>query len=654
MRVAVPAILIAILLGAVSLSTQRAGPRAEFTFIHRASVHTLDPAQMSYSQDIRLAQALWEGLTRLHPRTTAPIEGAARLPPEISSDGMRYVFTLRDEARWSNGDPVTAADFVRGWRRAIEPGTADVYAELVTDYIAGAREYVTWRTEQMEVLQFVRLLEDGSPVSGASLARLVDRELAAPLRDMLATALPQPRPPAEAAFWVQAAERLAASGTDWRKLGDALLDRHIAQMAERFGAVGVRALGDHHLEVRLTRPAAYFLDLTAFPTYMPIHRSIELLRERYDGRPLHRSGIWAVDSQWTKPQYPRAGYPGLISNGPYRLADWAFKKHVLLEANPYYWAAAEVRAKSVKMLDIEYKNTAFMLYDQGHADLLADLDMDYTPELVELMRTGKRGDIHAIPAFGTYYYNINCRPFLPAPYGMPNPLADARVRRALAMAIDKRLITEHVERLGNPVATTLVPRGQIPGYHSPEGLAHDPSRARRELADAGYPAGAGLPVLEILFNTNAGHDDTAQAIKRMWEQELGVQVRLVSKETKTFAEDKAMGRFMITRSGWFGDYRDPTTWLDLLHSNNGHNHGGFTDPQYDALLEEAWRETDAARRMELLTRAERYLVEEQMPDIPLYVYVMVYAWRPNVTGIYPNPRIQFPLEYISVDGGGRG
>ena len=105
---------------------------------------------------------------------------------------------------------------------------------------------------------------------------------------------------------------------------------------------------------------------------------------------------------------------------------------------------------------------------------------------------------------------------------------------------------------------------------------------------------------------------------------------------------------MVGRSGWFGDYNDPTTFLNLCRSNDGHNHSGFNDPKYDALLSEAAAERDPIKRLEILSRAEQYVVEDQMPILPVFTYVTVFAWRPNVTGIYPNSRLQLPLYCIGV------
>jgi len=275
------------------------------------------------------------------------------------------------------------------------------------------------------------------------------------------------------------------------------------------------------------------------------------------------------------------------------------------------------------------------------------LTMDYTPELIRQEHERKRSDIHHVPSFGTYYLTVNCRPRLND--GRVNPLADARVRRALARALNRQQIVDHVERKGNPVSRMFIPPNLIPGYRSPRGLGYDPDLARRELAEAGFPGGQGLPVIEYLYNTGHHQEPVAQAVQRMWERELGVKVQLVGKETKTFADDKTEHRFMVARGGWFGDYMDPATFLDLLQSDNGQNSAGFKDAYYDSLLEAAGRETDRTRRLELFSQAETYLVEKQLPVLPLYTYVLVHAWKPGVTGIYPNPRNQFPMMYVRIE-----
>jgi len=638
-------LILLIALGAILLGLSKHEPRADLTMVNRGDINTLDPARMSWLQDIRIATAIWEGLTSYHPQTTEPIEGVALLPPQISQDGTRYVFTLRPEARWSNGEPVTAHDFVYAWRRAIEPGTAGDYAFLLTDNIVGAQAYLRWRSSAVRCLTALRDLANGKPIALADARHLAKYVSAPELAQALAAAQAEhddpATPPAER--WQRKCKRLIAKGrTTWRERAWTFLARHLEAMEERFAQVGIRALSDHQLEVRLTRPLPYFLELCAFSTFLPVHRaSAERLRS------MTPEGLWVYDPQWTKPDYHANGYPGLITNGPFRLAEWRFKRWLLLEKNPFYWAKQQVRSERIKVVGYDHAATAFMAFDRGQVDWLTDLSVDFAPELVAAAQAGRRNDIHSCMAYGTYFYNFNCQQRLPD--GRLNPFRDKRVRMAFNLAVDKRALVDSVIKLGNPVATSLVPPGAIAGYEPPRGPEYDPQKARELLAEAGYPEGRGLGPIELLFNTGFGHERVAQAVARMWHEQLGVTVELRGKETKTFADDKSNHRFMIARAGWYGDYGDPTTFLDLLTTGNGNNDSAWSNARYDALIRQACRQRDRKRRMRILAEAEALAMCDEMPILPLYHYVNLYAYRPNVRGITMNPRLINPLKYVYVE-----
>ena len=223
------------------------------------------------------------------------------------------------------------------------------------------------------------------------------------------------------------------------------------------------------------------------------------------------------------------------------------------------------------------------------------------------------------------------------------------------MAIDKERIASDVRRLGEPVATTLIPPGSIGGYDSPEGLPFDPVRARQELAAAGYPDGRGFITVEILFNKDAGHDVIAQAIANDWQKNLGVSVTLQQKEIKVFRNDLKAHNFMTSRAGWFGDYGDPTTFLDINKTGDGNNDRSYSNPEYDALLDKAAAEPDPAARMDLLERAEAMLVNEEVPLIPLFHYSNICMFDPDeMTGITAHPRQQQDLYLVDVFGDGKG
>lgn len=564
-------------------------PRADFTYVNPSGIHTLDAARMSWTQDFRVALNIWEGLTTWDPKTLAPIEGAAIFPPDISPDQLVYTFTIHENARWSNGDPVTARDFIRGWRRGMEPGTATDYTFLFTDQIVGAAEYVHWRNE--------------------------------------------------------AVTRLTATPVDQPVLRESLLTSHGGELDARFGEVGVKALDIRTLEVRLKRPCPYFLDLTAFPTFLPCHESIELLRERHHGLPITAEGLVVYDPQWTKPDYHRNQYPGLVTNGPYTLADWTFKRRARLRVNPFFRGADRISCRTIDMLEYDNISASIMAYEAGDVDFLTDMSVPYDHEIARLSRSGERLDFHSCVLSATYFLSFNC--ISPEVGGRSNPFVDRRVRKAFTLAVDRRRIVENVLKRGDAVAHSFVPPRGMPGYVPPIGLRRDVNEARRLLAEAGYADGAGLGPIELLYVPS--DERVCQALARMWEEALGVRVELRSQESKTFAEEKANQRFMIARGNWYADYNDPTTFLDCLGTGNGNNDSGYSNPKYDELLVAASVTTDRTIRTEILRKAESIIVEEDCPILPILHYSTTVAIKPYVKGLHANARLWFPFRYATIE-----
>ena len=591
-------------------------PQADFTTEFMDSLKTLDPAGMHWVDEGLVAMALWEGLAAYHPETLEPISGVAKLPAQVSDDGLTWLFELRPDARWSNGDPVTAADFVYGWRRAIEPGTAGVYVSLITDHIAGAKDYSHWRNQAVRTLLLLKDIQ-------------TKKNLSASDRNFLdAQSLPSTPDPQ----------------TDFYEIFQQFRQFHLSQTDQAFTQVGMKALDPQHLQVHLTRPISYLLDLLAFTTFMPIHQgSLELLRDHDE-----ELTLWTYDSQWVKPDYHRNAYPGLITNGPFCLTDWQFKRYMAFEQNPYFWDQKNVKSQRFIIRIINDPSTSFLAYEQGHIDLYRSVTrLDFAPALVEQARQGLRDDIHVVPAFGTYFYRFNCNDKLPD--GRDNPLKDARVRMALNLAVDKQSIVDNVKKTGNPVALNLVPPASIPGYACPPGPELNLKRAKQLLAQAGFPDAAGLPTIEILYNTGGGHEQVAQAVAEMWRKNLGVSSSLKGKEIKSFDEDKNNQNFMVLRASWYGDYTDPTTFLDLMQTHNGNNDGKFSNPDFDRLLSQAAQCPDPSRRLALLSQAENLLMQHHTPILPIYYYVNITAFRPNLKGAIPNPRERYLFKNIYRD-----
>lgn len=677
-------ILLAATLAAYTLAG--GSQRADFVYVNSTGINTLDPAQMSWTPDIRVAINIWEGLTTYDPATTRPREGAAYFPPALSADGLVYTFTLRRDARWSNGDPVTAHDFVRAWRRALEPGTAGDYAFFITDYLAGARQYYEWRNRNVAILTALNRLAQGWSIDQDAARLLIESGAIDELSDRAPFGSADPSPPpranqrgvngrehqhgtsdpvayaavsdpdgtplgiklddATANSHPSAAQAINSRHADWKSIHRRHFEQHAAQLDTRFAAVGLEAPDDHTLRVTLAKPCFYFLDLCAFAVMLPCHRSIELLRQGLGDTGLTPQGLVVYDPQWTKPDYRANGYPGLITNGPYRPRDWTFKRRLRLEVNPFYWDRKSITCRTIDMLVYTDLNTALMAYERGDVDFLPDMSVEYDHKLVELAVTGQRPDFIFPVVFGTYYYIFNCSSRTVR--GQSNPFCDARLRKAFALCIDKQALSDKVIGRGDPVSDHVVPVGSIPGYESPPAAAYDPEQARRLLADAGHPDGSGLPPIDLLYNTGSQHGKVCQYLANTWRLQLGVTVELRGKESKTFAQDKVNRNYMLARAGWYGDYADPTSFLDVFATGNGNNDAGYANPRYDALLAQAATETDTTRRMRILARAESLLINDEFPALPLYQYTNLMAVKPYVHGLHPNSRLTFPFRCVSV------
>lgn len=615
-----------LLLGVVAFSvlSDRPAPRADLTFINRGDLNTLDPQRMSWMQDLRVARLLYEGLVQ----NDVLSEDFGIIPAvaeswTVSADGLVYTFTLRDNARWTNAQPVTSRDFLFSWRRAMLPDLASDYVNMFL-LIRGGQDFYNWREAELNAF----------------------------------------------------AERTFPSDTEQREAAEELWQRTKARFDE---TVGVDASDPLTLRVELERPVPYFLDLCAFAVFYPVYGP---LVEQYE-RPDPRSARLIRRPGWTKPGV-------LVSNGPYELTRWRFKRDTRLEANEHWWNRDSLAVETIDIPSINDPNASVLAYQTGTVDWVSDVTAPYRGDMLDdkadfyaehaqevarlrasgldqfevdrLLPDDRRKFIHAIPAFGTYFYNFNCKPLLPD--GRPNPFADARVRRAFAMCVDKAAIAREVRRLGEPVAHTLIPPGSIAGYQSPKGLKNigdAPTDAEREqiaaearalLQQAGFPDGF---VVELLFNKDSGHDLIGQALAKNWQEYLGVQTSLQQKEIKIFREDLKNKQFMTSRAGWYGDYGDPTTFLDICYSTDGNNDRAYNSPAYDALLDRAGREMDPVKRLALLSEAERIMVEEDLPLIPLFTYANVQMFDPaKVTGLTAHPRSTVNLFLVDILGDGKG
>jgi oligopeptide transport system substrate-binding protein len=225
------------------------------------------------------------------------------------------------------------------------------------------------------------------------------------------------------------------------------------------------------------------------------------------------------------------------------------------------------------------------------------------------------------------------------------------VRKALDLATDKQLIVSKITRGGEPVAKTLVPP-IMPHYTPPKGLDYDPDEARRLLKEAGFPDGRGFPKLSILFNTFEAHRQIAIEMQAMWKRNLGIEVELENQEWGTYLNTVDRIDYWIARGGWVADYPDPNTFLDMFVTDGGNNRTGWSNKRYDELIAMASRERDEKRRMEIFREAEKILVVDEMPIMPIYFYVVINLYDGDrIGGLEPNILDEHPLKYVYIKNG---
>lgn len=369
-----------------------------------------------------------------------------------------------------------------------------------------------------------------------------------------------------------------------------------------FSTVGAEVVDDLTLRLTLRGPTPYFREIVKHYTWTAVPRHVVL----------KHGTIGQRGNPWTRPE-------NLVGNGPYRLKSWRRNDHIEVERNPHYWDAANVTLNGVRFLPITNLYTEARMFRDGQ------LHVTYAapPEVVDLMKQKDPASLRQEPYVGTFFYRCNTT---------RKSLADPRVRQALSYAIDRQAICDHVFRGYTPAYAMTPPMGD---YHPPKIAGHDPEKARRLLAEAGYPGGKGFPRLKILIASRETAATLAQAMQAMWRDTLGVEVEIENKEWNAYLVAMQDLDYDIAGAGWIGDYLDPLTFLEMWTPGNGNNNTGWENPDFHSLLKKSFQETDASRRFALLGEAENLLIN----DAP----VVVIAWQARNFLLHPSVQGWHPL-----------
>jgi oligopeptide transport system substrate-binding protein len=494
---------------------------------------SLDPHLVTGVPENRILAALIEGLIAYHPTDDEEPEPGVAESWEHNGDYTVWRFRLRENARWSNGDPVVAEDFVYSWQRMLSPALGAQYAEML---------YVIRNAE---------------------------------------------------AF-------------------------HRGELQD-FRQVGVRALDNRNLEVILKGSTPHFLSMLKHYSFYPVNpRAVEQF-----GGMTERQNRWSTADNY-------------VGNGPFRLTRWTTNQIIMVERNPAYWDAARVQLNAIHFFPIDNVNSEETAFRAGRLHLTSTVP----PDRIPAFRQSHPEQLRIDPYLGTYFFRLNVtRP----------PLNDPRVREALNLAIDRKLLVDRVTLGGQEPAGGFVPPG-LDNYEAMNRVQFNPERARQLLAEAGFPEGRGFPRKEILINTSEAHRKIAEAIQAMWRQNLGIDVGIFNQEWKVYLDSQSNLDYDIARAGWIGDYPHPLTFLEIFTTGNGNNDTGWSNPRYDALIRQAQASTSEQQRLVLLRQAEEIFLTE-LPIVPVYWYTNPFLIDPRVQGWNPTLLNNRPLKYVSFNQG---
>jgi oligopeptide transport system substrate-binding protein len=509
-----------------------AGAKQKLTFVLTLEAKSLDPTISAETGAAPIMENCFEGL--IHIDKDGKFQPASAESWAVSKDGLTYTFKLRKDAKWSDGKPVTARDFVYSFTRLMDPASGAEYAALATTYIKNGAAFAAGKAKA--------------------------------------------------------------------------------------GELGLRASGDSTFIMTLERPTPYMLSLLSFSAFLPVRQDV------VEKDPL----------TWFKSP---ATY---ISNGPFVMKENKFGESVLLVKNKAYWDAKSVRLEEIHFDYIFDGNTALNAMEGKKVDGLMGVASTEIPRL-----KAQSDSLVILPRVGTTFIDFNVK---------AKPFDDPRVRRAFALAIDRKSIVASVTQAGEKPASGLVPDSMVYNGYSIRKLAGDygigasanVAEAKKLLAAAGYPDGKGFPSVALQYYSNDTIKKVSEAIQQMWKKNLGIEVELRNKEWKVHYQDMLDGNFQMAFTGWGADYMHPMTYMELFESKSPNNQTGWASPAYDKFVADSITAGDESSSMKLLVAAEKELMAA-MPIIPIYYQTNPAMMAPYVKGWYKLPIGTFVFKNAYID-----
>ncbi len=368
-------------------------------------------------------------------------------------------------------------------------------------------------------------------------------------------------------------------------------------------SLGVKAINDTTLEVTLTQPNAAFLAMLAHPSLVPIDKVL----------------VGRFGDKWTKPEH-------FVSSGAYKLSQWVVNERIVAVRNPKYWDNEHTVINKVTYLPISSEAADVNRYKAGEIDIVYTVPINQFAQLKKTLGS----ELDVSPQLATYYYQFNTtRP----------PFNDARVRKALNLALDKDIIAGKVLGQGQRPAW-LISQPDIGGVklQNPDYASWPMDKriaeAKKLLAEAGFNDSHPLS-FNLLYNTSESHQRIAIAASSMWKKNLGVEAKLQNQEWKTMLDTMHTHNFDAVRYAWIADYDDAATFLNNFRTGDSQNTTQYSNPDYDRALVNAAKSKTAEERGKFYQQAED-LLGRDVPAIPVYHYVRTHLVKPWVGGFTPD------------------
>lgn len=474
---------------------------------------SMDPALVASRVPGEIVTTLFESLVRLDDKGE-PAPGIAE-KWSVSSDGLTYTFNLRKTAKWTDGHPVTAQDFVYSYERSLRPATA---APLASN---------------------LYYIKNGIPYNKGELK-------------------------------------------DATKLG-------------------LMAMDDYTFMTTMEAPTAFWVKLTAFFNMLPVHK------DTVEGK-----------KDWTtKPET-------YISNGPFKLEKWAPNEEISVVRNPDYWNKGEVKLDRITWKMINDSNTAYQSFLAGELDEVAP-PPQLTAQLI------KEGKAKVYPAARTDFVRVN---------NTKVPFTNAKVRKALAYSLERTPLVDQVLQGQQKPALGFIPVGLSSGsgeFRSKAGATiykEDPAEAKRLLAEGLKELNlTAFPDVALDYITGDVNKKVVEVLQAQWKKNLGIDVKLNAMERSTLIAAMRAFSYNWQLYSTGADFDDAINLVTQFQTGDGYNYGKYSNKDYDALINQALKESNPEKRTQQMVDAEKIFIVQDMGIVPLYYGTQTRVQQASVTGI---------------------